>query len=103
MENAIKKLIEIENEAQKLVEEGYSQSERIRQETLKEFKNMECNINEMANYKIDQLSRKSRLDADEKIKKINESTQKRIRVLEDYVENNRETWGNQIFSRILER
>ncbi|NLL66422.1 MAG: hypothetical protein GX236_01810 [Clostridiaceae bacterium] len=103
MENAIKKLIEIENEAQKLVEEGYSQSERIRQETLKELKNMECNINEMANYKIDQLSRKSRLDADEKIKKINESTQKRIRVLEDYVENNRETWGNQIFSRILER
>ena len=103
MENAIKKLIEIENEAQRLVKEGYSQSERIRQETLKELKNMECNINEMANYKIDQLSRKSRLDADEKIKKINESTQKRIRVLEDYVENNRETWGNQIFSRILER
>jgi hypothetical protein len=103
MEKAIKKLIEIEHEAQRLVKEGYAQSERIRQGTLEELKKMECNINEMANYKIEQLSRKSRLDADEKILKIKESTEKRIRALEDYVENNRETWENQIFNRILER
>ena len=30
---------------------------------------MESNINEMANYKIEQLNRESRLHADEKIKK----------------------------------
>ena len=103
MEKAIKKLIEIEHEAKRLVEEGYAQSEKIRQETLEELKNMESNINEMANYKIEQLNRESRLHADEKIKKINESTEKKIHALKDYVENNRETWENQIFYRILER
>ncbi|NLE26355.1 MAG: hypothetical protein GX625_13625 [Clostridiaceae bacterium] len=103
MEDAIKKIIEIEHEAQNLVAEGYAQIEKIQSHTLEELKNMECNIIEMSDYKIEELSQKSRSDADEKIKKINESTQRKIHALEVYVENNRETWENQILNRILRR
>lgn len=103
MEEAIKKIIEIEHEAQDLVVEGYAQIEKIQLGTLEELKNMECNIIEMSNYKIEQLRQKSRSDADKKLKIISENTDRRIHTLEVYVENNRETWENQIFNRILGR
>lgn len=103
MEEAIKKIIEIEHEAQSLVAEGYAQIEKIRSHTLEELKNMESNIIEMSDYKIEELRQKSRSDADEKLKKINESTQRKIHALEVYVGNNRETWENQILNRILRR
>lgn len=103
MEESIKKIIEIEHEAQILVAEGYAQIEKIRLGTLEELKNMECNITEMSDYKIEELRQKSRSDADEKLKKINERTDRKLHALEVYVEKNRETWENQIFDRILER
>lgn len=103
MEEAIKKIIEIEHEAQSLVAEGYAQIEKIQSHTLEELKNMESNIIEMSDYKIEELRQKSRSEADEKLKKINESTQRKIHALEVYVENNRETWENQILNRILRR
>ncbi len=103
MEESIKKIIEIEHEAQNLVAEGNAQIEKIRLGTLEELKKMECNIIEMSDYKIEELRQKSRSDADEKLRKINESTDRKIHALEVYVEKNRETWENQIFARILGR
>lgn len=103
MEEAIKKIIEIEHEAQSLVAEGYAQIEKIQLGTLEELKSMEYNIIEMSDFKIEELRQKSRSDADEKLKKINEGTDKKIHALEVYVEKNRETWENQIFDRILGR
>jgi len=103
MEEAIKKIIEIENGAQSLISEGYAKAEKIYMDSLEELKNMEANIGEMANFKIDELREKSRAEADEKLKKINESQERKIHILEDYVENYRETWEDQIFNRILGR
>lgn len=103
MEEYIKKIIEIEHEAQKLVSQGYEQTEKIRSDTLNELKNMEDNIMEMSIHKIDQLRERNRLEANEKIQNIKESTENRIRILEDYVEKNREMWENLIFDRILRR
>jgi len=103
MEEIIKKIIEIEHEAQNIMAGGYKQVEKIRKDTGEKLKSLEENITEMSNHKIEELRQKIRSEADEKIRKINETTDKRIQALEAYVENNRETWENQIFDRILGR
>ncbi len=101
MEDAIRKIIEIEYEAQKLVSQGYERVEKIQISTLEQLKDMEDNIMEMANHKIDQLREKNRIEAVEKIQKINEGIENRIHIIEEYVAKNRETWESQIFDRIL--
>lgn len=103
MEEAIKKIIEIEHEAQSLVAEGHAQVDKTRMSTLEAQKGMETNIFEMSKSKIEQLRKKSRSEADGKLQIIKENTERKIHILEDYVENNREIWENQIFTRILER
>ncbi|MGI6084550.1 MAG: hypothetical protein ACOYIF_03800 [Acetivibrionales bacterium] len=103
MEEAIKRIIEIEHEAQNLVNQGRVQSDSIRMNTLEAQKNMEADIIEMSKSKIEQIRTKSRMETDEKIRKIKESTERKINILEDYVGNNREIWEKQIFTRILGR
>ena len=70
---------------------------------MENYISIENQLSEMSDYKIEELRQKSRSEADEKLKKINESTQRKIHALEVYVENNRETWENQILNRILRR
>ena len=103
MEEVIKKIIEIEHEAQNILEGGYRQVEKIRMNTLNKLKELENNITEMTNHKIEELRQRIRSEADEKIQNIKETTEKRIQAMEVYVKNNRETWENQIFNRILGR
>jgi hypothetical protein len=103
LEEAIKRIIEIEHEAQNLVNQGRVQSDSIRMNTLEAQKNMEADIIEMSKSKIEQIRTKSRMETDEKIRKIKESTERKINILEDYVGNNREIWEKQIFTRILGR
>ena len=103
MEEVIRKIIEIEHEAQNLVAQGYAQREKIRLSTHEELKSMEKNIQDMADQKIIQLKQASRRETDEKLRKIKENTENKIRILEEYVEKNRDSWENQIFSRIIGR
>jgi hypothetical protein len=103
MEDVITKIIEIEREAQNLVAQGYAQKEKIQSDTLEVLKLMEENIEEMADQKISQLREQSRRETDEKIRSIKENTDNKIRMLEEYVEKNRESWENQIFARITGR
>lgn len=103
MEDAIKKIIEIEHEAQGLVDQGHAQTEKIQMGTVEELKNMEESIFEMSKIKVEELREKGRSEADAKLEKIEGNTQGKIRMLETYVENNRGTWERQIFDRILGR
>ncbi|MGI6623051.1 MAG: hypothetical protein GX227_07555 [Clostridiaceae bacterium] len=103
MESAIKKIIEIEHEAQNLLVQGYDQREKIQLSTLEQLKNMEENIGKMTDQKVNELEEKSRRETDERLAKIKEDTENKIKILEEYVEKNRESWENQIFARIIGR
>jgi len=103
MENAIRKIIEIEHKAQDLVAQGYDQTERIRLDTLEEIKSMERSIEESANHKINELKEKLRLETDEKLGKIKENMESKIKILEEYVEKNRDIWEEEIFLRVISR
>lgn len=103
MEDIVKKIIEIEHEAQNIVSEGLAQKEQIERDTQEELRIMEANINEMAEHKIEQLKNKSRKEADDKIIRIYESTAMKMRLMEENAEENQAMWEEQIFNRIIGR
>lgn len=103
MEEVLRKIIEIEHEAQHLLAEGMTRSEKIRLDTQEELKAMEANIFEMAEHKIDQLKNKSRKEADDKLIRIYESTALKMRLMEESAEEKQELWENDIFNRVVGR
>ncbi len=103
MEDIVKKIIEIEHEAQNIVSEGLAQKEKIMRDTQEELRVMEANILEMAEHKIEQLKNKSRKEADDKIIRIYESTALKMRLMEENAEENQAKWEEQIFNRIVGR
>ncbi len=103
MEDVVKKIIEIEHEAQNLVSEGLAQKDKILRDTQEELRMMEANILEMAEHKIHQLKTKSRKEADDKIIRIYESTALKMRLMEENAEENQKVWEDQIFNRIVGR
>lgn len=103
MEEVVRKIIEIEREAQNHVAEGRSQMEKIRSNTENELKAVEDNILEMAENKIEQLRSRNRKEADDKIIRICENTALKMRMMEEVFEQNQEAWQKQIFNRIVGR
>lgn len=103
MEEAIRRIIEIEHEAQNLVSEGLAEKEKIALDTLQELKAMETNIHEMSEHKIEQLKSKNRKYADDKIIRIYEHTALKMRLMEELFEEKQELWENEIFNRIVGR
>lgn len=103
MEKEIKRVIEIEDEAQSLVVQGRTQAKKIRISTLEEIKIMETKIEKMAELKISQLKEENHKDAAQRISEIREKTVIRMQKLEETINKNRGLWEKQIYDRILER
>lgn len=103
MEDVIKKIIEIEHEAQSLVAEGLAQEEKIQIDTQGEIKTMETNILEMSENKMGQLKARNRKEADEKLAQIHEHTTRKLEQMGEVIAKNQDLWENQIFNRIVGR
>ncbi|MCX7773237.1 MAG: hypothetical protein N2376_09025, partial [Clostridia bacterium] len=103
MEEVIKKSIEIEHDAQNLVAEGLAKKEDIRIQTEDELRDMEANILEMAEHKIEQLRARSRKEADDRVIRIYEDTALKMRLMEESAEEHQTNWEDQIFNRIIGR
>lgn len=103
MEEILKKIIEIEHEAQALVAEGLTQKEKVQMDTQDEIKAMGVNILEMSQHKIEQLESKNRKEAEVRLQRIYEQTAIKMGLLEESVKENQELWENQIFDRIVGR
>lgn len=100
MENIIKKIIELEHNAQDLVEEGSAEAERIRQSGVEECRTMEIHIMEMAESKIKKLEKKSEKDTEDRVIRIYEDTALKMRLMEENAEQNGKKWEDEIFYRI---
>lgn len=103
MEELLKKIIEIEHQAQSLVAEGIAEKENMYKATRNEIENLKSNILEMSEHKIEELRLRNERDAEEKINQINESRTQKLKMLEETYNKNREQWENQIFTRIIGR
>jgi vacuolar-type H+-ATPase subunit H len=103
MEEIIKKIIEIEREAQNLVTQALAQNEKIHANAQDELKSMEANIMEMSEHKIEQLKAGNRKEADDKLARIREHTAERLQQMDKLAAENQEVWEDQIFNRVIGR
>ena len=103
MEELLKKIIEIEHQAQSLVAEGIAEKENMYKATRNEIEDLKSSILEMSEHKIEELRLRNERDAEEKINQINESRTQKLKMLEETYNKNREQWENQIFTRIIGR
>jgi hypothetical protein len=101
MENIVKKIIELEHNAQSLVSEGHAEADRIREAGEQECSRMEAGIMEMAEKKIKQLENKNRRETDDRVIRIYEDTAMKMRFMEETAEMNRRIWEKEIFDRII--
>ena len=100
MENIIKKVIELEHNAQDLVAQGLVEAESIRDSGVEECKMMEAHIMEMAENKIKKLEKKSERDMEDRVIRIYEDTALKMRLMEENAEMNQKKWEDEIFDRI---
>jgi len=101
MEDIVKRIIELEHNAQDQIRLGEEEAERIRQSGLEECRGMEANIMEMAENKIKQLQSKGTREKEDRIIRIYEDTALKMRLMEEKAEQNRQKWEDEIFDRIV--
>lgn len=103
LENTIKRIIEIENDAHALVDEGRREKEKIGQEALSQCRSMEDHILEMAENKIRKLEAVNLREAEDKIIRIYEDTALKMRLMEENAEENQKRWEDEIFNLVIGR
>lgn len=101
MEKIIMKIIDLEHEAQNLVAEGLSVTQKIKESTLEECNQMETHILEMAENKMKQLHKKSAKETEDRIIRIYEDTALKMRLMEENAEENQKKWEEEIFNRVI--
>lgn len=103
MEATIKRIIEIEQSAQNVVQEGIEEKERIRQAMLDESQQLEAQIGELADNKIAKLLASNTRDTHDRVIRIYEDTALKMRLMEENAEENQKKWEDQIFESIVGR
>lgn len=103
MENIIRRIIELEHQAQKMVDEAREEEQRILRAGQTEDQTAAGRIRERADNKINQLKGKSQYDSDDRVIRIYEDTAMKMRLMEENAEENQAGWEDEIFNRIIGR
>jgi vacuolar-type H+-ATPase subunit H len=101
MEDIIKRIIDLEHNAQNQISLGETEAEKILKSGLEECRMMEAQILEMAENKIKQIQSKSIRDKEDRIIRIYEDTAIKMRLMEENAEQNQQQWEDEIFNRII--
>lgn len=101
MEDIIKRIIDLEHNAQNQISLGETEAEKILQSGLEECRMMEAQILEMAENRIKQIQSKSIRDKEDRIIRIYEDTAIKMRLMEENAEQNQQQWEDEIFNRII--
>lgn len=103
MENIIRRIIELEHQAQKVVDEAREEETRILDIGQQEEQAAASRISTLAGNKIDQLRGKSQYDSDDRVIRIYEDTALKMRLMEENAEEHQTAWEDEIFNRIVGR
>lgn len=103
MENLIKKILNIENIAQNIINEAEAEEKNIEDKLVDEIKQLEEDIIKKQNRKIEQLKERelneARLEAD----KNNENINSKLQDMESISNTNMQRWINEVVTSIIER
>lgn len=101
MEDIIKKIISMEEKAEKIVQEAKNEETNLNKELEMDIKAMEKEIVNSQNRKIRQLKDWELGEAKEKAKAIEDETKEKMKDIERYAKENMDSWIAEVVKAVI--
>ena len=101
MENIINKILEIDENARKKLENAQSAKSKIMYEAQKEEENIRNEVLERVSGRVSKIEEFEKSTAEEKISEIKANANKAIENINNKFEKNHKQWENEIFNKII--
>lgn len=101
MKDIIGNILDIENKANEIIEEGKREKSRLEAKLKQDVKKMQDDINAMVTMKLKQLAIEEEKEAEISLKRINKVAEKRLDEMEIFYKDNRNTWVDSVFKIVI--
>lgn len=101
MEDVIGSILDIENKAGEIIEEGKKEKALLEAKLKKDIDKMRKDINLMVEAKLMQLDKDEKEDAKKSLIRINKTADKRLDAMDEFYKNNRDSWAQSVFELII--
>lgn len=101
MDEIIKKIIDIENNAKEVYNKALERKKQILDSAHSETQEKEIEIKETSNERIMQLTEQSRRDVEERINRIQSRIEEKIRYMEKWFTENEQMLVETIFKKVI--
>jgi len=101
MKDVIGNILDKENKANEIIEEGKKEKSLLELKMKQDIKKMQDDINTMVAAKLKQLGHKEKEDAEQSHKRIKDTAEKRLLIMEEFYKENRDAWVDTVFNIII--
>lgn len=101
MKDIIQNILDIENKANKIIDEGVAQKQELLDSMNEDIEKMRKDINLMVEVKLHQLDETEKAEAANSIERINMSAIKRLESMDGLYRENRDNWVQTVFNIII--
>ena len=101
MDEIIKKIIDIENNAKEVYNKALERKKQILDSAHSEIQEKEIEIKETSDKRIMQLTEQSRRDVEERINRIQNRIEEKIRYMEQWFTENEQMLVETIFKKVI--
>lgn len=101
MENLINRILEIDENAKKKLEDAYKQKSQIICEAEKQEEKIKEDVFKRVNGRVEKVEEFEKSNADEKLAELEKKTAEEIAALDKAFDENHEKWENDIYRNII--
>ncbi len=101
MKEIIQNILDIENKANKIIDEGISQKQQMIDTMNSDIEKMRSDINAMVETKLKQLDEAEKAEAAKSIDRINKAAVKRLKSMDVYYRENLDSWVDSVFNIVV--
>ena len=101
MKEIIQNILDIENKANKIIDEGISQKQQMIDTMNSDIEKMRSDINAMVETKLKQLDEAEKAVAAKSIDRINKAAVKRLKSMDVYYRENLDSWVDSVFNIVV--
>ena len=101
MKDVIGSILDIENKASEIIEDGKKEKNRLDAKLKQDIEKMQDGINAMVATKLKQLDIEEAKDANASLSRINKAAEKRLKEMEKFYKDNLDTWVDSVYKIII--
>ncbi len=100
MKDVIGSILDIENKASNIIEEGKKEKLRLEAKMNRDVEKMQEDINNMVSAKLKTLDIEEKKDAEKSLKRIKTAADKKLAAMDEFYIINRDIWVDSVFKII---